>query len=108
MSRATSRFSTLMVMSMRSTPKPGATPPIERVEPPEDITASLDDIEMDDLGYSETDMTEAEWQELLQPLRAQEEAWEDTQPEDEQDPLAEGRPAEPFAAETAEAQVWTR
>ncbi len=82
--------------------------PIERAEPPEDLTASLDDIETDDLGYSETDMTEADWEELLQPLRAQEEGWEDTQPEDERDPLGEGRPAELFTAETAEAQECTR
>ena len=82
--------------------------PVERVEPPEDVTASLDDIETDDLGYSETDMTEADWEEALQPLRAQEEGWEDTAPEDERDPLGEGRPAEPFTAETAEAQVCTR
>ena len=82
--------------------------PIERVEPPEDVTVSLDDIETDDLGYSETDMTEADWDELLQPLRAHEEGWEDTEPEDERDPLGEGRPPEPFTAETAEAQEWTR
>jgi Family of unknown function (DUF6763) len=82
--------------------------PIERVEPPEDVTASVDDIETDDLGYSETDMTEADWEELLQPLRAQEEGWEDTEPEEERDPLGEGRPAEPFIAETAEAQECTR
>jgi len=82
--------------------------PVERVEPPEDVTASVDDIETDDLGYSETDMTEADWEELLQPLRAQEEGWEDTEPEDERDPLGESRPAEPFTAEIAEAQEWTR
>jgi len=48
--------------------------PIERVEPPEDMTASGDD----------------------------------TEPEQDRDPLAEGRPAEPFIAETAEAREWTR
>jgi hypothetical protein len=85
-----------------------ASLPLERVEPPEDVTASLDDIETDDLGYSETDMTEADWEEALEPLRAQEEGWEDTEPEDERDPLGEGRPAEPFTAETPEAQEWTR
>lgn len=31
--------------------------PLERVEPPEDVTAPVDDIETDDLGYSETGMT---------------------------------------------------
>ncbi len=82
--------------------------PIERVEPSEDVTASVDDIETDDLGYSETDMTEADWEEPLQPLRAQEEGWEDAEPEDERDPLGEGQPAEAFAAEVREAQEWAR
>jgi len=82
--------------------------PLERVEPPEDVTAPLDDIETDDLGYSETDMTEADWQEELEPLKVQAESWEDTEPEDERDPLGEGRPAEPFSAEIAEAQGWKR
>ena len=82
--------------------------PIERVQPPEDVTASGDDIETDDLGYSEADMTETEWEDLLRPLGAQEESWEDTESEQDRDPLAEGRPAEPFIAETAEAREWTR
>lgn len=82
--------------------------PIERVEPSEDVKASVDDIETDDLGYSETDMTDADWEELLEPLRAQEESWENTEPEDERDPLGEGQPVEAFTAETAAAQEWTR
>ena len=82
--------------------------PIVRMEPPEDVTPSVDAIDTDDLGYSETDMTEADWEELLQPLRAQKEGWEDIEPEDERDPLGEGRPVEPFIAETAEAQECTR
>jgi Family of unknown function (DUF6763) len=82
-----------------------ATLALERVEPPEDVTASLDDIETDDLGYSETDMTEADWQESLQPLRAQQESWEDTEAEDERDALGEGRSAEPFTADVAEAEA---
>ena len=82
--------------------------PLVRVEPPEDVTVSVDDIETDAFGYSETDMTAADWEELLQPLRAQKEGWEDIEPEDERDPLGEGRPVEPFIAETAEAQECTR
>jgi len=85
-------------------PETWATLALERVEQPEDVTASLDDIETDDLGYSETDMTEADWEQLLQPVKTQEEGWEDTEPEEERDPLGEGRPAEAFIAETAEAQ----
>ena len=84
------------------------TIPLERAEPPEDETAPMDDIETDDLGYSETDMTDADWQQELEPLKVQQEGWEDTEPEDERDPLGEGLPAEPFAEETAEAQQSTR
>ncbi len=80
-----------------------ATLQIERTEPPEDMTAPMDDIETDDLGYSETDMTEAEWQAPLQPLRVEKESWEDAAPDDERDALGEGRPAEPFAADVTEA-----
>lgn len=52
-------------------------------------------------------MTEADRQEELEPLTVQAESWEDTEPEDERDPWGEGRPAEPFSAEIAEAQEWT-
>jgi len=84
------------------------TLPIERAEPPEDVAAAVDDVEKDDLGYSETDMTEGNWEEVLQPLRAEEEGWEDTEPEDERDPLGEGQPVEPYIAETPEAEECAR
>lgn len=38
---------------------------LEPIEPPEDWTGPVDGVERDDLGYSETDMTEAEWAEPL-------------------------------------------
>jgi len=75
---------------------------LERTEPPEDETAPMDDIETDDLGYSETDMTEADWQQTLQPLKVQKESWEETESEEERGPLDEGQPAEPVAADVAE------
>ena len=81
---------------------------LERTEPPEDETAPMDDIERDDLGYSETDMTEADWQETLQTLRVQQESWEDTVPEDEPDPLGEGRPQEASTADNAETEQRAR
>jgi len=34
---------------------------IETIEPPEDWTGPIDDIEHDDLGYTETDMSEDDW-----------------------------------------------
>jgi hypothetical protein len=36
---------------------------IEPIEQPEDWTGPVDDIERDDLGYTETDMTAEEWAE---------------------------------------------
>ena len=39
---------------------------IETIEPPEDWTGPVDDVERDDLGYSETDMTAEDWQEPLE------------------------------------------
>ena len=38
---------------------------IETIEPPEDWTGPVDDVERDDLGYSETDMTSEDWDEPL-------------------------------------------
>jgi len=50
-----------------------ATMPLALAEPPEDWTGPVDDIERDDLGYSETGMTGADWSEPLQPFRAEDE-----------------------------------
>jgi hypothetical protein len=38
---------------------------IETIEPPEDWTGPVDDVERDDLGYTETDMTAEDWAEPL-------------------------------------------
>lgn len=38
---------------------------IEPIEPPEDWTGPIDDVERDDLGYTETDMTDTDWNESL-------------------------------------------
>jgi hypothetical protein len=80
-----------------------STLPLERIEPPEDWTAPLDDVETDDLGYSETDMTGADWAQPLQPLAPAAEAWEEREAEEEGDALGEGAPAEPFVADVPEA-----
>ena len=65
----------------------------------------MDDVERDDLGYSETAMTAADWTQPLQQLRVEAESWEVAEPEDERDPLGEGAPAEPFSAEILEASA---
>ncbi len=59
--------------------------PLGLAEPPEDWTGPMDDVERDDLGYSETDMTAADWEEPLEPYRPAAEAWEATAAEDEGD-----------------------
>jgi len=67
-----------------------STMPIERAEQPEDWTGPLDDVEVDDLGVSETDMSAADWAEPLQSFEPQKEAWEDETPDEERDPEGEG------------------
>jgi hypothetical protein len=74
-----------------------STLPLERASEPEDWSGPVDDVEVDDLGYSETDMQAADWLEPLQPFRPQPEAWEDETPEDERDPEGEGLMREELA-----------
>ena len=38
---------------------------LEHIEPPEDWAGSVDDFESDDTGYSETEMSDADWNEGL-------------------------------------------
>jgi hypothetical protein len=51
--------------------------PLGLAEPPEDWTGPVDDVERDDLGYSETDMRGADWAEPLESYPPLPEAWED-------------------------------
>jgi len=53
---------------------------LERAEPPEDWTAPMDDVETDHLGYSETEMTAADWTQPLQTVQVEGESWEVTEP----------------------------
>lgn len=72
--------------------------PLALAEAPEDWTGPVDDLERDDLGYSETDMTGADWAEPLQTLREKEEgkeAWEDSRPEGERNPDPDAPDAAP-------------
>jgi hypothetical protein len=72
---------------------------IETAEAPEDWTGPLDDIEPDDLGLTETDMSPQDWQQSLEPTQAAEETWQDARPPDELEEEEEGRPPEPYAQE---------
>ena len=67
--------------------------PLGLAEPPEDWTGPVDDVERDDLGYSETGMTGADWAEPVEPFRARQEAWQDTS-EQEPDAVKERDSAE--------------
>lgn len=68
---------------------------LEPAEAPEDWTGPADDVERDDLPYTETDMAPSDWIRPLQEMgEPSEERWEDPTPEDERDDWAEGLPAE--------------
>ena len=66
--------------------------PIGFAEPPEDWTGPVDDVEVDDLGYSETEMQAEDWEEPLEPLRKGVEEWQDEREESDRDPEGEGMP----------------
>lgn len=72
------------------------------------MSAPLDDVETDDPGYSETEMTPPDWAQPLQPLRVEGESWENAEPEEERDALAEGTPVEPFSADVPKADERSR
>ena len=68
---------------------------LEIAAAPEDWTGPVDDVERDDLGYSETAMSASDWSGPLQetPLE-QTEAWENTESEEDRADPGEGRSAE--------------
>jgi hypothetical protein len=81
--------------------------PLAFAEPPEDWTGPIDDVEVDDLGYSETDMSAADWAEPLEGARVIEEAvWQDSRDESERDPLTKARAPAPVAAEDSALSEW--
>jgi hypothetical protein len=84
------------------------TLPLVRTAPPEDWTGPIDDVEKDDLGYSDTEMAPSDWTQPLLPLRVAGESWENTVPDEERDPLGEGAPQESFSADTPEADERAR
>lgn len=57
---------------------------LEPIEPPEDWTGAMDDVERDDLGYTETDMTEEEWTETGRE-KAGRRRYEGEEPEERED-----------------------
>jgi len=71
--------------------------PLGLSEPPEDWTGPVDAVNVDDLGYSQTEMTAKDWEAPLQPVAVTQEAWENTNDVGESDAEAEGAPAEELA-----------
>lgn len=68
---------------------------LELAEEPEDWTGPVDDVETDDLDYTETDMSAEDWRGSLRDTHAPEgESWEETTPEDERDDWGEGTAVE--------------
>lgn len=80
------------------------TLPLGLAEAPVGWTDPVDAVDVDDLGYSETDMAGTDWDEPLQPLAAAAERWEDPSDEEERDPEGEGRPIEDLVLDSAEAK----
>jgi len=54
---------------------------IEPSEEPEDWTGPVDDVERDDLGYTETDMESEDWNKPTQELRSLHGGWDTGEPE---------------------------
>lgn len=79
------------------------TLPLGLAEPPEDWTGPVDDVEVDDLGYSETDMKGRDWAAPLEPFRAPQEAWQ-TVEDGEDAPEIEGLPAEDLVVDNIAAR----
>lgn len=58
---------------------------LELIQPPEDWTGSVDDVETDDLGYTETDMSERDWSKPLEERGEQAEQGWSTESEEEEE-----------------------
>jgi hypothetical protein len=65
---------------------------LELAAPPEDVTGPLDEVEPDDLDYSETDMAPRDWRKPLEEIPQDEEP--SPEGEEEQDEWGEGESTE--------------
>ncbi len=67
-----------------------STLPLDPAAPPEDWTGPVDEVETDDLGYSETEMRASDWAQSLQPFAPPSvESWQDATPEPEASGIGE-------------------
>lgn len=69
-----------------------ATLPLSFAEPPEDWTGPMDDVEVDDLGFSDTQMEAPDREVPIQPLRVEEQVWEEAREEEDSESEEEGLP----------------
>lgn len=67
---------------------------IEPIEAPEDWTGPIDDLERDDLGYSETDMEPEDWARPLREVKRPPVLRLDEEPEEQEDDWGDGCPQE--------------
>lgn len=73
---------------------------IEPIEPPEDWTGPMDDIEHDDLGYTETDMEREDWASSVEDWPEEKRPKKTWQGEEEEEREEEpGGPEEPWKEE---------
>lgn len=72
---------------------------IETAEEPEDWTGPFDEVEPEDLGYSETAMTPQDWRRSVEVLTVTAEPWQDVRAPDELEEEEEGRPVELYIEE---------
>lgn len=70
-----------------------STLPLERNEPPEDWTASMDAIDPSDVAESGTGAPPTDATQPLRVLKIEGGTWEDTMPEEERGPVGEGVPS---------------
>jgi hypothetical protein len=77
---------------------------LELAEPPEDWTAPMDNVDVDDMGYTDTQMEASDWPRPLQEIQTSgEEGWEAAEPEDERDDWDEGEfPEQLYGSEPEE------
>lgn len=77
---------------------------IEACEPPEDWTGPYDDVEPDELGYSETGAAAQDWHAPVEGVPPTSEAFEETTPEDERDEWDARQSKEPYVKEQGTAK----
>jgi len=77
---------------------------VASIAPPEDWTGPVDNVAVDDLGYSETAMKGTDWEAPLQSLPVAREAWESTGDGSDDLLQVQGAPKEDLTADNVAAR----